>query len=272
MTEIVECPVVFQTRSPVAWQSTLHVKELAEELRGGKPLDAVTVFWAGRCWLLIDGHHRMAAYREAAWRKAIPVKVFKGSLDQAIGHPLSVNRKAQLRMGSEEKSNAAWRVTCTTNLSPEELQDVSGRSRRTIFYMMGARKKLAEDGFPLDTIAYWSWARAWSESKGEAYETKEWDDSEVEKQARELAAKMTKLFGERLRRQPQIVGRALEIWNPSIPGMLAEEWMDRLEEEVLREHGYVRHIHVSDYNKLFGGAPEHSPEEQSERGYMVEDF
>src|SRR4051812_6485313 len=50
----------------------------------GEPLDAVTVWWGGQRFYVIDGHHRLEAYKRHHGGKAhvmVPCVEFKGTLE-----------------------------------------------------------------------------------------------------------------------------------------------------------------------------------------------
>jgi hypothetical protein len=85
------------------------------------PLEPLTIFWVGNAWLLIDEHHRYQAYRKTGYIEPVPVTVFSGTLDQAIGQALKGNSKDKLAMSKSEKTNAAWRLVISTGLSLNRL-------------------------------------------------------------------------------------------------------------------------------------------------------
>jgi hypothetical protein len=47
-------------------QSQYHIAQLkmATKTYGGPLPDPITIWWSGRNWFVIDGHHRIAAYRQ----------------------------------------------------------------------------------------------------------------------------------------------------------------------------------------------------------------
>ena len=82
--QIKEMPNVFQPRFDSIWfapgRSEGHVADLAKIPKAGRSLDPVTVMAFGQHWVLVDGHHRMAAYKEAGGPKAVPVVVLRSDL------------------------------------------------------------------------------------------------------------------------------------------------------------------------------------------------
>ena len=67
----------------------------------GEALDAVTVWWSGRRFYVIDGHHRFEAYRRHHGAKAhvsVPCIEFEGTLDEAMELSGQANHKNKLPM------------------------------------------------------------------------------------------------------------------------------------------------------------------------------
>ena len=119
LSEIERSDAVFQHRLTSEWVSHRHIQELLKSLKNtkGSPFDPLTVFWIGDGWMLIDGHHRYEAYLQFNFRFSVPVKAFKGTLDEARGEALKANNRDKLPMSASEKSNATWRLIIGSLLS-----------------------------------------------------------------------------------------------------------------------------------------------------------
>lgn len=103
-------PEVFQHRSPPQYVSDAHIRDLADKAKR-KDLDPVTIWWDGKHWTVIDGHHRMHGYMRAnRGEKPIPVEVFEGTSEQALARAAGSNAKAKLQITTTEKATAAWRL------------------------------------------------------------------------------------------------------------------------------------------------------------------
>ena len=74
----------------------------------------------------------------------VPVTVFSGTLDQAIGQALKGNSKDKLAMSKSEKTNAAWRLVISTSLSLNQLVEVSTISKPTIALIRKIMRHLKE--------------------------------------------------------------------------------------------------------------------------------
>jgi hypothetical protein len=102
---------VFQRRRPDPRQSAEHIGVLARALKAmDAPLKRVLVFWASDRFFAVDGHHRLAAYDAAEWKRPIPIEVFRGSLAEARMEALDRNTKDQLTMTVAEKREIAWQL------------------------------------------------------------------------------------------------------------------------------------------------------------------
>ena len=87
-----------------------HIRELARTIEDKKrPLDPILVTAVGKKFYVVDGHHRLEAYRLAKWRKEIPVRYFEGNLKEAQEEAWRRNYKNKLPMRHADKLEAAWR-------------------------------------------------------------------------------------------------------------------------------------------------------------------
>lgn len=149
LSEIEERPEIFQLRDGLQEH---HVKDLTTLLKQGKTLDPVSV------WLepdtnrlvLVDGHHRIAAYREAGWADAIPAEVHHCDRRKARLLAIADNGKARLPFNKNERMNAAWALVCDdpTNgwtYSKAEIEQATGAGNGTIAEMRRTLKRLLAD-------------------------------------------------------------------------------------------------------------------------------
>ena len=216
LDEITVIDTVFQHRNASEWASEAHVKALLRSLRNaaGKPFDPLTVMWAGDTWVLVDGHHRYKAYREYEFDEPVPVKIFQGTIDEALGEALRANVQDKLPMTSREKINAAWRLVVGANLSINQTAQLSLASRATVLTMRKVRDTLAARTAPgylgqLD----WSAARAKYDGLDSNFDTtNDWQ----EKKARLVAEKLKKTFGKELSKFPKVLWMALEKYDSNL--------------------------------------------------------
>lgn len=113
-----------------------HVLTLVRALRSkpadARTLDPVLVFGIGPDAYCIDGHHRLAAYRDAKVTGPVPVEWFNGTLEGAVGEAISRNQKSKLQMGSGEKMEGAWRLVVTGGHTKPATAALSGVSERSV--------------------------------------------------------------------------------------------------------------------------------------------
>lgn len=235
MNDIRECPEVFQHRSGNLAQSQAHIRELVRVLRmrDGKPFDPITVFWIGDGWCCIDGHHRMAAYRIAGHQGPIPVRVFSGTIEQAMAKALLNNARDKLPMGREEKTNAAWRLVIATKLSKATISQASGVSERTVAYMRDAARKITAS-CPDQALDGLTWRQADRLSQGLAPLMDVGSEDWIETEAQKVALSLQKHFKDRLAKQPEVFARAIEIYDSRLFERL-REWLGTPDEEMEEE-------------------------------------
>lgn len=221
------CRAVFQFRD-VAGQplrSADHVQALRaalKEQRGSMDepmLDPIDVRWTAGRWVVIDGHHRLEAYRETAVSYPVAVRVLQVPLAEAVTGALKENKKARLSMTKVERLEAAWRmVNLPSRPTQEAIATVCGISLRTIKSMCGKQRELREGG---DDPA----ALTWTDVKDRGRAPREWTDEEVERQADQWALALRKALGPTAAHSPDIVYRALQKWSPGCFERLAERFV-----------------------------------------------
>lgn len=228
---------VFQHRRIHKHFSEAHVRTLEAAARGrsSKVLDPITVWWDGKAWVCVDGHHRLLAYRRMGMGvPPIPVEVFSGSPSEALAHAARGNTKAKLPMTQVECSDAAWRLVATTELSKAQQAECAGVSEATIASMR--RVKSALEARKVRDIANLSWTHARLSAAGKDADDDERDEDWLYKEAAKVAVALGKALGPRVGKNPEVLARALEIYNAQLPKALAMQWADRVEwEEELSE-------------------------------------
>ncbi|MEM9735032.1 MAG: ParB/RepB/Spo0J family partition protein, partial [Pseudomonadota bacterium] len=112
-------------------------------------LDPMKVWWSGARWIVLDGHHRLEAYRVAAARErtppesyAVPVRAFEGTPEEAYEEAPQENAKVRNPISSAERQEWAWRTLVSgVETSPTKISEAAGVSRQQVYNM---KKKLAE--------------------------------------------------------------------------------------------------------------------------------
>jgi ParB-like chromosome segregation protein Spo0J len=187
-----------------------HVRSLTEAIRTGDELDPMTVWKRGDAdHVVVDGHHRHAAYTAAGYAKAIPVVVHECSETDAVLLALNENTKTKLPMTKTERDNAAWRLVCSDHqLSKAQTVKATGVSNGTVAKMRRTRKALEEQEAELPD----TWWMAMRALKG--IEQQEWDEDMqeqvIEARAKALDDAIGKELGRMGSRQWEAVARVLE--------------------------------------------------------------
>jgi hypothetical protein len=224
-------PEVFQQRTPLQSASEAHVRELmAKASASPEGLDPIKVWWDGKHWVCIDGHHRHRAYVQAGMgREAVRVEVFEGSPQQALKESAKANTRDKLQMRKAEKTNAAWHlVVAGEGLTQVEQADASGVSRRMVVTMHGTKRTLLARG--VSHIADLSWEKARRLAAGDDSDMPEWDDDRTEREARKVAQKLHKHLGPRAAQQVEVFALALEMYSERLARDLAEHWREEEED------------------------------------------
>ncbi|MEP2891265.1 hypothetical protein [Tateyamaria sp.] len=245
-------PEVFQVRHELVSMTRFgeQVGELFKRIRQGKKLDPMTVWWSGERWIVIEGHHRLTAYREHARETHTPegkyrvdVAVFKGTPKEAEKKAGDDNTKARNQMTSAEIQEWTWRLLVTgTETSPTALVELTSVSRQQVYRMVDAIKALTQRGMAFEEMMELGWWRCRTRSQ----EDPEGEDpkdglSEAFKARREKTAKrffaaLEGEFGPTWLKQVDALAYGLAIQHPQFAKMLLDsEHLWPLAQELQRE-------------------------------------
>ncbi len=187
-----------------------HVRSLTDAIRTGNELDPMTVWKRGEDdHVIVDGHHRYAAYTAAEYAKPIPVVVHECGETDAVLLALNENTKTKLPMTKTERDNAAWRLVCSDHqLSKAQTVKATGISDGTVAKMRRTRKALDDQEVELPD----TWWMAMRALKG--IEQQEWDEDMQEQVIEARAKTLDDAIGKELGRmgslQWEAVARVLD--------------------------------------------------------------
>jgi hypothetical protein len=146
--DIGACLELFQPRRPGYGTRTLetkYVNELATRITRKGELDPVTVVKlknglkrGGHEWIVVDGHHRIAAYLKLKHKETIKCEWFAGSAREAADEGLSRNEKIHLRVDQGDKAEEAWKRTLLGWGSKAEVVRITGCGEGTVAKMRRA--------------------------------------------------------------------------------------------------------------------------------------
>lgn len=229
---------VFQPRlgDGTTAESDAHVAALADGIRNAKDhkLDPVLIWWSGRKWMVIDGHHRLMAYSQVnnpdqakASRRwvsidRIPVEIFEGTLDEALVEATARNTKDKLKMTKKDKLERAWKFTTLRTMTIPAIANATGVAERTVGNMRKADAELGKVAPGDFTATVDTRSITWDQAKRLIMGERIVDDEWVEKTAADWAKKLAKTLGNKLAQNPQMTLRALEIYSDRLPARLVE--------------------------------------------------
>jgi hypothetical protein len=192
-----------------------HVKDLATRIQRKGDLDPVLIIKLGGGWVVVDGHHRLAAYLSLKRKTTIKCEWFTGTVREATDESLRRNEIIKLAINHADKQEEAWRRTLNGWGSKRELIELTGVSEGIIAMMRRvvrqhrsqetpAGKQLREQLGP--HLSTYSWSRVRAEWVG--LTPVEWS---LEEAAAKLARNLSKRMTNTLSENPEVTARAL--WN-----------------------------------------------------------
>jgi ParB-like chromosome segregation protein Spo0J len=243
LAEIRLWPKVFQHRSFGGVASKSHVIALAAAIkkRRSKSVDPILIWWDGKGWACVDGHHRYEAYLLAGVEisHGVPVEVFDGSLNQAMRAAAEANTKDKLPMSRSEKSNTAWHLVTMADMTKVEVSKASSVSESTVatmrkvFIQLESKENDEADDLMVPLRGDFrdlSWADAKRLIEGRSASDFDRDEAN-EKKAQEMALALRRSLGAEGAKYPEVLARALEIYASRLPEQLAEFWHDEEDSE-----------------------------------------
>jgi hypothetical protein len=201
---IKEMPEVYQPRDGIA---DFHITELVKAIDRVGDLDPITVMMVGDQCVLINGHHRLEAYRRAKRKpKDVPVRYFDGDPLQALIEAGSENGKVRLNLTSRERQDFAWRLVLTGLLTRPQIEEAAGISRAQVTLMRKAMTVLGDDAGHYST-----WFKARNAANGR--EQQQFTDEDIqmwkEQRSDRIADEMARRFGMNLVNDTEIAAMAL---------------------------------------------------------------
>lgn len=205
LNRIRKCEALFQPRQI----EEKHISDLVRALKSNKALEPVLVIQVGPSAYLIDGHHRIEAYRSAKITEPVPVRYFEGSLDEAVLEAGRANAKAKLPMDTRQRMNYAWRLVLLGEHSKAQIVEAACVSDGQIARMRKAKRELGAAAFDCDE--WWRVQRRWQEQEDHQL-TDEEQEARIELIAQQQADKMAKAFSSKLANNITVAARTLEIY------------------------------------------------------------
>lgn len=195
-------------------------------------LDPIVVWWSGCKWRVIDGAHRLMAYRRINMKERlrdpmIPVVVFQGDLYKAIDESIRLNSKDKLPMSKDDKINGAWRLTVLDKHTKPQIHSICKVGTTTVARMREVLS-LMQAKHPQNYFEI-ALGMSWRDARNFGAEEIIRDDSWEEKQARIWADRLAKAYGTKASKQPAIFARAIELYSSRFPKELLGNWHEDIQ-------------------------------------------
>lgn len=216
-----------------------HVKDLAIRIARKGDLDPILVIKLAGSWVIVDGHHRLAAYLSLKRKTAIKCEWFTGSVREAMDESLRRNELINLPISHGDKQEEAWRRTLNGWGSKSEVVQLTGVSEGIVAMMRRIvnqhRTQETPSGKELrhklgPSLSTYSWSRVRAEWVG--LTPGEWS---LEEAAAKLARNLSKRMTNTLSENPAVTARALWIYDremyPALISALQKHMKEQKEEE-----------------------------------------
>lgn len=211
-----------------------HVAKLASVLKDGRQLDPIAVWQRGQggALVVLDGHHRLAAYARVKWHGPVAVRVFKGTRAMALRVAAQENSKLRLPLSNAEKLNWAWRIVieageakerpeamrdddqaAMAKLSRQDVAAMAGVATSTVSNMRKVFRLFAEqDDLATGYVGLsGDWRRDQQAMNGNDMTT--WTEDQIEEWQRQNVAELVDRLGPLLKRhvnhRPDVIAEAL---------------------------------------------------------------
>ncbi|GIT93167.1 hypothetical protein JANAI62_35490 [Jannaschia pagri] len=233
----------FQMREDELVESWAH--DLHQQIKQGDgKLDPILVWWTGARWVVMDGHHRLEAYRRDRGRSAkyrrIPVTASQApDVEAAILEANRENAKDKLNTTPEDKHRQAWFLTVEgIGGSVRDVQEATGTSKSTVDRMRQVLKALRGKGWINEYLLSLTWqeAREAAKDNGERVMLNLSEDEELEREAKRWAERLGREFGSKLSDAPDIAAlMLLSYGRETTKRILQSRFLYELREELEEE-------------------------------------
>jgi len=186
-----------------------HAMEIAAAINAGRNVGPLLVYAVGERVLLIDGHHRLDAYRAAGIVAPVPVEFFKGKPKEAVLEARARNSPTKKAMSKLDRLNAAWTLVKLDKHSKTEIVDATLASKGSVDAMRKALRVLGPEEAS-ECKTWWQARSACERKTGGTDMTETERRTWMEEQADTWADRLSKTFTNKMVNNPEIAAMALE--------------------------------------------------------------
>lgn len=184
-----------------------HVDDLAGVLNNGNLLDPLTLWTDPETGglVVVDGHHRLAAYKQARWRKKVPALVYSCGVEQARLMALRENGKTRLPLTKDERMDAAWKLVCLDlpEYSRRIIRETTCVGDGTVANMRRTRETLVKRDPDDELPKHWWQAMATLRDREQREYTEEEREAMIEAKTAQLDEKIGRALGYMAAHQPE---------------------------------------------------------------------
>jgi hypothetical protein len=237
--EIETHPVLFQPRAFLETRADRqqavtdpeHVKDLETRIKLKGELKPMTVIKLGTEWTIIDGHHRLAAYKNCGWKKPLKCWWFDGSARQAMDEAASSSTEVKLTASRADRDEMAWQRVLIGGWRREDIRKLCCISPNLVTRMNDVvewyndKTVKTKERYDLRRLEPDLKKVSWMQANL-AYLGASAEEQSDEERAQTLARRMRERFDGKhsLSRNPKITAMALERYDRQLPGQLQEAW------------------------------------------------
>jgi ParB-like chromosome segregation protein Spo0J len=235
VAEIETLPAIFQPRevglgNREGKTDKRYVGRLQQRMSNVGELDPVTVIKLGEAWVIVDGHHRLEAYRKKKWEKPIRCKWFEGSVREAMDASMRRNVALKLEMSLADRQEEAWKRVLMGGWTREQIRKTCSVGPKLITLMKKVvtryrdkkdrRKRTREFRKEVGILKESSWRNArLAYINAEAPQART-----LEERAQTLARLMRERLTNKLSEDPEVTARAVAIYDRGLPKRLIGSW------------------------------------------------
>lgn len=226
LSELTFEETVFQPRiSTPDWQVRNHIKRLRQAIQRNESnrLERAKVFWTGSRWVVLDGHHRVLAYRQEQEGKSIdisiPVEVFSGSVEDALLECSADNHRDRLNMTHADKLERAWKLVKLGPYKVNQICSATGASPSTVKRMRAALRSPAAYDLSEEEIRIFDW----QDISGRSSKSRVNPD-ELERVSQYMTNQIRKALGPKAEMHPDLVIHSILNAYPRV----AEQMLDAM--------------------------------------------
>lgn len=186
-----------------------HLSGVVAAVKAGRTLPPLLVYRVGARVVLLDGHHRLEAYRRVRVATAVPVEFFKGTLQEAVLAARKANSTDKLPMSGRERLDDAWGLVKLGKHSKTQIVEALNVGEGTVAAMRRALKALGVEA--ADDCETWREARQQAEGKdGWTKMTEDEREARLAMIAEDWTRRIGKAVGSKMADNPELAAMALE--------------------------------------------------------------